>query len=320
MTRLSDGQILQARAVGLLDYLQRHEPGSIKKSGANEYCLREHDSFKLSNGKWFWFSQDYGGHSALDFLMKVRGMGFVDAVQSLTGDAGLNARKETSIKHKPQKSPKPFSLPKASANNDRVFAYLRGRGIGKDIINRCIRDGILYESAKGRCVFVGMDGDIPKFACERGIDDGWKKDVYGSDKKYSFSLPPENPNSGNLLVTESPVDALAHHSIHEIGQTGWDGHRLSLGGVGSAALTGFLERHPEIRRIYLALDNDKAGKYATDRIIKDLLGNSRHLHIGITIAQPPEGYKDYSDVLPAIEKLNIDRAKPDRRIKAAFSI
>jgi len=324
MPGLSEQQILRARGVDLLDYLRTYEPGSVRKSGANEYCLKEHDSFKISNGKWFWHSRGFGGHSCLDFLMKVRGMGFVAAVQSLT-DGKFTAVHESAkampqINPQPQQ-PKPFKLPAANANNDRVYAYLRGRGIGRDVINRCIKAGILYESAGNhRCVFVGKDGDKPKFACERGTEDAWKKDVPGSSKRFSFCLPPDNPNSRTLIVTESPIDTLAHHDIHKIGQTGMDGYRLSLGGVGSMALTGFLERHPEMQNIQLALDNDKAGKDAANRIIGELLGDRRFSHINITVAPPPNGYKDYADTLQAIHKLNIGKDDPGHSKEAAFSI
>ena len=63
MPRLTDEQIAQARNIDVLDYLQTYEPGSVRKSGANEYCLVEHDSFKMSNNKWFWWSRDFGGYS-----------------------------------------------------------------------------------------------------------------------------------------------------------------------------------------------------------------------------------------------------------------
>ena len=91
---LNNDEILQARSVDVLDYLRTHEPYSIRKSGADEYCLKEHDSFKMSNGKWFWHSRGFGGHSALDFLVKVRGAGFVDAVQSLAGGVHLSQDKD----------------------------------------------------------------------------------------------------------------------------------------------------------------------------------------------------------------------------------
>ena len=118
MPLLSKEQILQARSVDLLDYLKTHEPYSIHKSGANEYCLKEHDSFKMSNGKWFWHSRGFGGHSALDFLVKVRGIDFVDAVQSLTVGEYLSQDRDKPIpKAKPPPKPqKPFNLPTPNRN------------------------------------------------------------------------------------------------------------------------------------------------------------------------------------------------------------
>jgi DNA primase len=97
-----------------------------------------------------------------------------------------------------------------------------------------------------------------------------------------------------------------------------DGYRLSLGGVGSAALMGFLERNPGIQNIYLALDNDKAGKDAANRIIKELLSDKRFSHMKITTAPPPSGYKDYSDTLQAIRQKNIEKTTPSRSKEAAI--
>lgn len=45
--------------------------------------LKSHDSLKLSNGKWMWHSRGIGGKTALDFLIKVRGFSFIEAVQIL---------------------------------------------------------------------------------------------------------------------------------------------------------------------------------------------------------------------------------------------
>ena len=73
MPKIPPEQIEQARGVDLLSYLQTHEPQSIRKCGAGEYCLVEHDSLKISNGRWNWFGRGFGGYSCLDFLIKVRG-------------------------------------------------------------------------------------------------------------------------------------------------------------------------------------------------------------------------------------------------------
>lgn len=341
MPLLPSEQIEQARSVDLLTYLQTHEPYSIQKSGTSEYCLVEHDSFKMSNGRWYWFSRGFGGYNALDFLIKVRGLDFPDAVNHLTNGIAVNYTQKPPPKIEQKKPPKVFRLPAANVNNDKVIAYLRGRGIDNDIIKRCIADGLLYETAKSHnCVFAGFDGDKARFACERGISDDYKKDVYGSDKQFSFVLPPINPTSTNLAVMESPIDSLSHASIHKMGSNKWDGYRLSLGGVSSVALISFLERHPEITTIQLCLDNDKAGLTATNRIIGELLSDKqkpeetgatngsvfshsgkimRFSNIKLSVVPAPIG-KDYSDTLNAILQLNKDKSNENRPHKAVFAI
>ena len=325
MPKLSDEQISKAREIDLLEYLLTYEPTNVRQSKGrpNQHEMVEHDSLKISNGKWFRHSTQEGGFSALDFLVKIRGVHFVDAVQSLTSGYVISSyQSKPSQKTKPPPvPPKPFTLPKPNRNNDQVIAYLRGRGIDRDVIKQAVSAGVLYESLKHRCVFVGKDENgKPKFACERGITGDLKKDIAGSSKQYGFILPPNEQNEPNakgstvLAVFESPIDTLAHATIHDIGQTGWDGYRLSLGGVSSKALYGFLERNEQISNIQLCLDNDAAGHDATNRIIKELLSDTKYSHIKIKIAQPPIG-KDYADTLQAIRQNSIER--PTNRPKEA---
>ena len=318
MPPVSDEQIRRAKSVDILAYLRSYEPQSLRKSkGVNdEYCLAEHDSLKISNGKFNWFSQGVGGYSALDFLVKVRGMGFIDAVRHLTDTSNtLYKAALPPVLPKVPKPLKPFTLPPKNANNDRVYAYLRGRGIDSDIIKLCINSGILYENTWGNCIFVGYDGDKARFACERGTKNGYKQDVTGSDKRFSFILPPVKPDSRNLVVCESPADTLSHAGIHKLDGDKWDGHRLSLGGVGSIALMSFLERNPQIINVRLSLDNDKAGREATDRIIRELLSDKRFSHLKITVAPPPLG-KDNNDTLQAIIELHNQKLRSDRSKEA----
>ena len=79
--------IAEARKVDLLSYLQATDPHELVKCDGNEYCTRTHDSLKISNGKWFWWSRGIGGASALDYLVKVRGVDFLTAVESVMGKA-----------------------------------------------------------------------------------------------------------------------------------------------------------------------------------------------------------------------------------------
>lgn len=194
MPVITDEQIELAKSIDTLSYLRMNEPNNLKREDAARYTLRDTDSLVLSNGKWFWFSQGFGGYNALDFLVKVRGIAFPDAVAHLTDGRTYQAQLPlSSPKH--EKPKKPFALPPATANNDKVYAYLRRRGIDGEIIMSCFKAGTLYQSKSGNCIFVGYDGDEARFACERGTEGDYKRDVSGSDKRFSFFLPPRNPGS-----------------------------------------------------------------------------------------------------------------------------
>lgn len=66
--------ITEAKRMDLLTYLREYEPGELVKFSSNTYTTRTHDSLKISNGKWMWWSRGIGGKSALDYLIKVRGL------------------------------------------------------------------------------------------------------------------------------------------------------------------------------------------------------------------------------------------------------
>ena len=53
--------ITEAKRMDLLTYLKEHEPGELVKYSSNTYTTRTHDSLKISNGKWMWWSRGIGG-------------------------------------------------------------------------------------------------------------------------------------------------------------------------------------------------------------------------------------------------------------------
>ena len=44
--------VTEAKRMDLLTYLRTYEPGQLVRVSGNTYCTREHDSLKISNGKW----------------------------------------------------------------------------------------------------------------------------------------------------------------------------------------------------------------------------------------------------------------------------
>lgn len=72
MAYVSPEDIQRAKEMDLLTYLRNYEPEELVHISGETYCTREHDSLKISNGKWHWFSRGFGGKTALDYLIKVR--------------------------------------------------------------------------------------------------------------------------------------------------------------------------------------------------------------------------------------------------------
>lgn len=326
MPGVTKEQIQAAREADLFAYLQFHEPGVLKRDGPN-YRHKEHDSLVYVTGKRYWYWNSRGRSiNALDYLIQIRGYGLVDAVHALVGGEIRQTpvyrnEAEKQIKKEPEK--KPFALPWARRCATAAVSYLQRRGISSEVISWCFRSGLFYEARyKGEavCVFVGKDdAGKAKFACRRSISGNLKKDVYGSDKEYSFCYPPQKPGSRHVAVFESPIDALSHATLQELEGWKWDGYRLSLGGTSHVALTAFLERHPEIRRINLYMDNDLGGLKNARRIKAMLHEEQRFKHIRVGI-NPPRIGKDYNEKLLRVRQQMQDRQQPRRQKEAAVSI
>lgn len=152
-------QIAAAKQIRAIDFLKAYRPDDIVPSQCRgEFELRSHDSFKISgeSSLWHWKSRDIGGKSALDYLVYVEGMKFVDAVQMLLERSPVPVQR-LPMDEQPAKTAE-FALPAAASDNRRVFAYLIQRGISREVIDACVRAGVLYESAEyHNAVFVGRD-------------------------------------------------------------------------------------------------------------------------------------------------------------------
>jgi hypothetical protein len=247
-------------------------------------------------------------------------MVFIEAVREVlaTGLAheSLNIPVTRRERVRPQPERPVFKLPKKSPTNDNLIRYLLTRGISQSIIERCIKDGILYESrylCNPACVFVGRDEDgKARFANIRGIDTGIKRDAAGSDKAYSFSLKAQDETNNLLSVFESPLDALSHLTLGEL--DGWEQGcwRLSLAGTAPVALESFLKRHEQINRVILHMDNDEAGITGAARIKSLIESDSRFEHVRVSV-KPVRGNKDYNERLVQVRTAEDDKTLERRQ-------
>ena len=311
MPYYTEEQIKHARSIDLLTYLQTFEPTELIHVRGNTYCTREHDSLKISNGKWMWWSRGFGGSSALDYLIKVKGMQFLDAMKILTEEGhNLHHSDITTMRYPGNDGERKLLLPEKSETNLQVIRYLASRGIDKEIICECIDKGILYESLPyHNCIFVGYDEKgTAAYACYRATNgERLMGDAAGSDKRYAFRI---NRAGSTIHVFESAIDLLSYATLMKIKTGEWKAEPMvSLGGVYApspnkpnikipSALDNALQNHTDVKTIALHLDSDLAGRSAA-RSITDQLGNRYVIR-----DEPPPVGKDCNDYLMHIRYQN----------------
>lgn len=293
--------ITEAKQMDLLTYLREYEPGELVKFSSNTYTTRTHDSLKISNGKWMWWSRGIGGKSALDYLVKVRGMDFVEAVQTIMGNGSVSFPTYENIKSYEEQ---PLLLPEKSPTTDVVFDYLFGRGIDYEIISYCLEQELIIESLPyHNAVFIGYDENKePKYAAYRATNQSRiMGDCTGSKKQYSFRLTAEN--TGEVHLFECAIDLLSYATLMKLEGKEWRQFNLvSLAGVYSpkqkiedskvpVTLSRLLEKDKTIRRIVLHLDNDIAGRKAT-KALQTILPDKYEV-----VDEPPKCGKDVNDFL-----------------------
>ena len=295
--------VAEARKIDLLTYLKNYEPNELVEVCRNTFTTKSHDSLKISNGLWYWFTKQVGGKSAIDFLMKVRDYSFVEAVKTVMGN--IQIQKPVIYKQQEKNKDRNLILPLKADNNDKAINYLLSRGISKEIIEYCIKNKLLYEEQKNHnVVFIGYDENkVPKYAfCRATNEQRFMREATGSNKKYSFKI---NANEKNNIVHvfESSIDLLSFATILNLENKNWRNENLlSLGGIYTSkydpdkskiplALVDFLEKNSNINEIHLHLDRDLAGRNATT-FLQQVLGEKYK----VTNATVPYG-KDMNEYL-----------------------
>ena len=188
MSYIPPDTLAKIKQIDLFSYLKTYAPSELVRISGNVYRMRSHESLKISNGKWMWWSRGIGGRSALDYLIKVEGYSFLKAAELIMSQASLQPPEILPAEKTKEKI---LLLPEPYRNCDYVVSYLKSRGIDSDLIRFCIQTGRLYESRNyHNAVFVGQDSSgKARYAALRGVRSNFIGEATGSDKNYSFCIP-----------------------------------------------------------------------------------------------------------------------------------
>lgn len=318
MAHYTEEEIAIAKSVDLIGVA--NALGYTPKRIGSYYTLKEMDSIRIYNHKtWYRWSRQYESEgrdgTQIDFLMHFGGYDFAEAVEWLLDFAGYKKLPEGTKKplknqapKKVEKEKKAFVLPVPARNNTYLYSYLiNERGISKETVDKFVDKGLIYESRDyHNIIFKGMDVNGQcKFASMRGVFDGqgkpFKCDVEGNDKNYGFNL--RNPDSHEVVVFEGAIDLMSYADIHG----DFESNMIALGMTADAPLETFLKENPQIGSIKFCLDNDEAGRKATEALLK------KYYEQGYDVEDcpPPKTHKDYNEWLVE-QRQNLGRSYENR--------
>lgn len=297
--------VKKAEEMDLLTYLQNYEPNELVKIGNDTYTTKTHDSMRISNGLWNWFSEGIGGKNAVSYLMKVKKYSFIQAIETIIGNVKI--KQPVIYKQEEKNEEIKLILPEKSLNSNRAKTYLESRAIAPEIIKECIENNLIYESEPNHnVVFIGFDDSKnPKYAFYRGTNQTrFMGEAKGSDKKYTFRLEAKT-ECNRVHLFESAIDLLSYATLLKMKKIDW--HRenmISLAGVYQPskttennkipiAIQEFLKRNPNVNEIYLHLDNDEVGRNASNAIQKVLSKNYKIFDRPAPIGKDCNDYLQY---------------------------
>lgn len=317
MPWISRERVEEAKKMDALAWLMMHEPWELVQISPGYYTTKTHGSLKLDHGLWDWHAKGIGGRSAVDYLIKVKGMCFQDAVLAVLGD-GFTERKTYDMnqeragkdgRENAKAEQQELILPERDSSNHTAVRYLLNRGISEKTIRYFISEGVLYQEKRYKnIVFLGKDynGTVKSAYC-RGTGGRFHHIVAGSSRVYPFrSTHPDN--EAKLHLFEAPVDMLSYGTLYDLAGLDFKScNMMSLCGVWKSeknineaampkALLEYLAWYPDTEEVVLHFDNDDAGR-GNAEIIKGRLTGVR-----VTDDPPPGKYKDVNDYLMALRK------------------
>lgn len=249
----------------------------------------------------------------------------------------LKINPELAVQQVRYKREKPkFVMPEKADTTRKVRDYLcRTRGIEERIVDKWIHEGLLFQEAGryGNCVFISRDENgKPVYGVKRSADPKRKfvVDVEGSDYSQGFFIKGKldyytkvsdnfASEHSSLFVTEAVIDLMSLQSLYlrrrdyELRQQGkldcdpedyenrfLNSNWYSLNGCRKYdGLLNTIASHKGIKDIFLALDNDEAGRNASKAIKEEIQKRFPDRKIDVSIRVPPTEGRDWNDELKA---------------------
>ena len=325
----SKEQINIAKSIDLVEFAK--SMNLTIKQERNAYRINDYEGglyiFEKNQSNtsgFYWHKYNIKGN-AIDFCKNVFNDSYTDAIKRLLefNKGAVYSVDSSHIKSDKQSvysvdSSKNFVLPERDTNINQAYSYLvKTRKINKELVNECIKCGIIRQFKEKNHVYVGFIGkdinDNPKYLMLRSTltNSSFKKEYENSSKNYGFKIFNKESvysidSKKNIYIFESPIDLLSYMTLNPK-KTLENNVFLSMGGVSHVALDQFIADYkPNIGEINICYDNDfkdkiNTGQVNAQKLKEELIKKSSVYSIdskNIHILKPV--YKDYNEQLKVI--------------------
>ena len=296
MTIYSKEQIVKARKANLFNFILNHYEKDYTLEGDTLHP-RNNPDISIRKGYGEYKDLDVYGNS-IDYLVNYLHYDFDEAVRVLLeeGDASLDSNKYVGKHMKPQT--KEFvKLPYAGKNNEKIIAYLTGRGISYDTVKMLIDKRLLYQDENNNAVFVNSEFDwgeirrtdtLADYKCvhensclkfwnaeDNGLCESrtyckrYKSNTFRSILKNSrrdgfWWFQSGNSPAAFIYICESAIDAISLYELNQLEGSNLNAVYVSIGGANKQDAIDRIKR-AKCKDMFIATDNDDTGNDCRDR-------------------------------------------------------
>lgn len=261
-----------------------------RKSGRDHYYRTDQNKFAVNETKFYDFKTGEGG-GIVKAVMLFENKNWKEAMDFIKNNSGFILKDETYAVHqsntqKLSQHYPPRVLQILPPNNDVLFNYFEKRGITRDILENHTSQ-IHFEVGGKRYFGIGIENQSGGYE----VRNPFLKTKIGNS---SFSKIP-GTKTDEIVVFEGLTDMLSFLRLQKDSNVTNTRTLVALNSVMNAEK--FTDFHKDYTgKLFLCLDNDRAGREATEKIIK-LMPNAKTRDIRPLYGIHENGFSDLNEYL-----------------------
>lgn len=285
----SNDEIQKAKHTNLAEYLSS-KGEELVKNGIRRYKHKTHDSLVFNSNLYYWNSKNEFGN-AIDYVVRNMNMDFKEAVKDLCEFNGVYINL-TDSNTRTNENNYTFNINNVEMSNNtkRAVAYLtKTRNLDFIMIIGLVKNGLIAQTIKNSNIAFMIKDENNKIV---GIEynttlsnSKFKGIEKGSDSRYGFNISNCKPGEvKNYFFYESVIDLLSFKQLNKIPD---NSILVSMSGLKHIVIDNTIKKFGSGEHtIYIAVDNDPAGKNFCEKL--------RRKYTGLKFIVP-EGAKDWND-------------------------